>query len=137
MDTYFNYLRLYSDEISRLMNLHKIVGFPTREVNTLDLLFTNFSIDQRPNRHTPIRGKFDHACVFWSRQITRLSLSKRRIRKFSMSSIISFHKFVSTAHCFSVIHDIDDLDQAFFSFLECIRCIFDIFFPLKFLRKTF
>ena len=58
----FNDLRMYANEISRLMNLHQIVDFPTRAENTLDLIFTNFSHDYSPNRHPPI-GKSDHVCV--------------------------------------------------------------------------
>ena len=61
----FNDLRLYNDKITKLTGLRQIVNFPTREANTLDLIFTNIS-SPFSLRCVPPLGKSDNCCVFWS-----------------------------------------------------------------------
>ncbi|MEL7308580.1 MAG: reverse transcriptase family protein, partial [Pseudomonadota bacterium] len=129
----FNDLRLYSDEISRVTNLTQIVNFPTRVNNTLDLIFTNFSQSHPPSCLAPI-GKSDHVCVFWCPSRNCSKVVKQRVRKFSKSSIISFHNFVDNVDWLSYVHDISNLDFAFSTLLCTLRYIFDMFFPLKTVR---
>lgn len=129
----FNDLRLYSDEICRLTSLTQIVRFPTRADKSLDLIFTNFSRSVPPCRVPPL-GKSDHASIFWSPVNKSHVFVKKKVRKFTKSSVVAFHSFIDSVDWLSFVSQISDLNTAFATFTSSLYHVFDFFFPLKTVR---
>ena len=129
----FNDLRLCSDDISRLTNLKQVVNFPTRAQNALDLIFTNVCLDYLPSRLSPIANS-DHVCVLWSPTTNVRHPQKKLIRKYSKSSIISFHNYIDSINWLAFVRCIDNLDDAFSVFLRYLFGVFDFFFPMRTIR---
>ncbi len=131
----FNDLRLYCDHISRTTGLKQIVNFPTRGQNTLDLIFTNFCCDSSPSCLSPI-GKSDHVSISWYPNSSGDSnfVRKRRVRKFTQSSFVSFQSYISSFDWLAFVRDMSDLEDAFSVLLKTLHSVFDHFFPLRTVR---
>jgi len=129
----FNDLRSFQNEISSLTNCKQIVQFPTRGDNTLDMIFTNFPCMNLPRCIPPV-GKSDHTCVLWCpTRKSRVSV-KKKVRKYSKSSIASFHSFLNSVDWMSYLQHISDLDVAFTTFHDSLFAVFDFFFPFVYVR---
>ena len=130
----FNDLHKSFSTICNLTQLTSLVDFPTRDLNTLDQIFTNYVSTIAPKLLPPI-GRSDHKCVFWKPStLTTTTVTKHVIRKFSHSRIARFHGLVECYDWLGVMSEIPDVNVAFLTLVSILSNFFNSCFPTRTVR---
>ena len=130
----FNDLRKHYSSISQLSQLSPIVDFPTRGTHTLDQLFVNFAIDQKPFSLPPLSNS-DHCVILWEPSVPHSPLLlKKKVRNFSQSNMLNFSKSLCSYDWLSFIKSFDNLDTASTFFQESLLFLFNLYFPARCVR---
>ena len=130
----FNDLRHHYADISRLTLLKSLVDFPTRGLNCLDQVFTNFATDCKPICLPPL-GLSDHSVVFWQPCLSSSPpVKKIRVRRMTHAHLSSFMHAVAEYDWVKLAQSCDSLDESASLFTNCLFNLFDCSFPLKTVR---
>ena len=129
----FNDLRKYSDDITSLTGLKPIVNVATRGKNTLDQIFTDISATVPVRLLAPI-GKSDHACVVWTPFLRSPDVRKCKVRKITASNLAFFQTYMHDIDWLKYVSCINDIEEAFLTFLETLKSVYDYCFPEKTIR---
>ena len=130
----FNDLRHFYDEIAQLTSTKALVNFSTRGDHTLDQLFTNVGTNVVPKKLPPL-SRSDHAAFVWAHNDNCYPQSfKQLVRNVSKSKKALFSTMLHEIDWVKLVNSAISIDESASFFLESIKCIFDLCFPVRTVR---
>ena len=125
--------RLDISDILHQLNLTQVVGFPTHEQATLDLIMTDLNQQYQPPLPLPPIGRSPHTSILW-RPAPTTSLPRsavtRHYRPLPDSAMRNFGQWI-TRHNWSEVTGADDVHTKWTNYVDTTTQAFHRFFPIK------
>ncbi len=134
--------RLNISDILLHHDFKQVVESPTRSTVLLDLIITDFNnFYNKPETTAPL-GSSDHNVITWNPVMLpdghhtedRTKNNKRRLRRFTRSSMDAFGRWISHHTWFSGLDSNVSVDRMTESFMHDLTDAIDAFFPTKTVR---